>query len=111
MVLGPRQDTDRHQPDTHPAGEFHPVALLTEVLLATGAVSVIPEWEVPGLSAHPPGVEAPDFTVAGLEAADSREGEAEAFQEEEAEAVGVLQAEAAGVEDEVEGPDGVNIRR
>jgi hypothetical protein len=88
VVLGPRQDTGHHQPDTHPAGECHPIVPLTEILLAMGAVSVIPEWEMPGLSAHLPGVAAPDFTVV----------------------VGVLQAEAAGAEDEDEGPDGGGIR-
>jgi hypothetical protein len=37
VVLDYRQDTDHHHLDIHPEGEFHPVALLMEVLLAMGA--------------------------------------------------------------------------
>ena len=89
VVSGLQRDTDRQLLDTHPAGEFHPVILRMDVPLAIQAALAIPE-ELAGLTAHLPEAEVSDLTVAVLEVADSREGEAKDFQEE---AVGAFLAE------------------
>jgi hypothetical protein len=57
------------------------------VPLAIREASAIPGWERGGLSAHLPGVEAQDFTVAVLEVEDSQEVVAGVFQEGVAEVV------------------------
>ena len=92
VVSGPQWDTDHHLLDTHPAGEFHPIILRMDVPLAMQAASAIPGWERVGLSVHLPEAVVSDLTVAVLEVADSREGEAKDFQEE---AVGALLVEGA----------------
>ena len=112
-MLGLQQDTEHHQLDTLPAGEFHSAVLFMEVPLAMGAASVIPEWQLAGLSAHLRGVEAQDSTAGVLEAEDFQEGGAVALDL----TVGVLEAEAsrkveaggfqeavAGAEDEIQSP-------
>lgn len=99
-MLGHKRDTDRRQPGTHLVEEHHSVVLCTAVPPAVGAASVIPEWELPGLSAHLPGAGAPDSTVEVLEAGGSQEGEAEDSQE--AGVAGAFQEEVAEVEDKID---------
>ena len=67
------QDTDHHPLGTPLAGEGPSVVPRTAVPPAIGAASVLPEWELPGLSVHLPGVGALDSTVEVLEAEDSQE--------------------------------------
>ena len=72
-MLGHPRDTDHRPPGTQPAREQPSVAPRTVVPPAIGGASVLPGWELPGLSVHPPGVGSLDSTVEALEAEDSRE--------------------------------------
>ncbi len=95
-VLGRRWDTERHRPVTQPVGVDRSVAQRIVVRPATGVASVLPGWELPGLSVHTPEGGAPDSTVEGLGVEASREaGAAEVspaaagdLQEEAVEATG-----------------------
>ena len=72
-MLGHPRDTDHRPPGTHPAGEDPSVAPRIVAPPAIGAASVLPGWELPGLSVHLPGVGSLGSTVEALEAEDSQE--------------------------------------